>query len=76
MPIKAPATSISIGRWFNIFVFLLTFQEDLAMEKQNRMLTVEDILSIHRKWITQLFIEHEHTQAEIVDILAERHIFC
>ncbi|KAH9203111.1 hypothetical protein DL95DRAFT_529785 [Leptodontidium sp. 2 PMI_412] len=44
------------------------------MERQSPALTVEDILSIYREWITKLFIEDEHTEAEIVGILRERHL--
>ena len=45
------------------------------MERQSPALTVEDILSLHQEWITKLFIEDEHTEAEIVGILRERHLF-
>jgi len=45
------------------------------MERQSPALTVEDILSIHQEWITKLFIEDEHTEAEIVGILRKRHLF-
>ena len=44
------------------------------MEIQNPALTVEDILSIHREWVTKIFIEDKHTEAEIVGILRKRHL--
>jgi hypothetical protein len=45
------------------------------MEKTSPTLTIEDILSLHREWITRLFIEDEHTEADIVGILGKRNLF-
>jgi hypothetical protein len=58
------------------FFLYLRFLKYLApMEIQSPVLTVEDIVSIHREWITKLFIEDECTEAEIVGILGKRHLF-
>ncbi|KAH9205724.1 hypothetical protein DL95DRAFT_397415, partial [Leptodontidium sp. 2 PMI_412] len=45
------------------------------MEIQSFKITIEDILSIHRQWITKLYIHDNKTEAEIAGILYERHLF-
>jgi hypothetical protein len=44
------------------------------MDIQNVELTVEDILSIHRYWVTKLYVEDHKTDAEIVTLLHERRL--
>lgn len=44
------------------------------MEVENIELTIEDILEVHRGWITQLFVEGQKTDVEIVGLLYERHL--
>jgi hypothetical protein len=41
------------------------------MDIRNVELTVEDILSIHRHWVTKLYVEDNKTEAEIVSLLHE-----
>lgn len=38
-------------------------------------LKIEEVLSIHRQWITKLYIEDSKTEAEIVDLLYEHRFF-
>ncbi|PVH71210.1 hypothetical protein DL98DRAFT_435612 [Cadophora sp. DSE1049] len=45
------------------------------MEIQSFKITIEDILSIHRQWITKLYIHDNKTEAEIAGILSEGHLF-
>ncbi|KAH6667696.1 hypothetical protein B0J14DRAFT_170383 [Halenospora varia] len=45
------------------------------MEIKSLELTIDDILSIHRQWITKLYIHDNKTKAEIAGMLYERHLF-
>lgn len=36
-------------------------------------LTIEDILNVHRRYITKLYVDDRNTDAEIVDLLYGRH---
>jgi hypothetical protein len=47
---------------------------DQQIEMQNLELGIEDILSLHRQWITKLYIEDKKTEAEIVVTLYERRV--
>lgn len=38
------------------------------------LLTVLDILRIHRDWITMLFVEQRKTEVEIVELLYEHNL--
>jgi len=42
------------------------------MEFQSLELTIEDILNLHRLWITQLYVEENKTEVEIVGLFQER----
>jgi uncharacterized protein YutE (UPF0331/DUF86 family) len=44
------------------------------MEIQNLEWTIEDVLNMHRYWITKLYVEDKKTEEEIVDLLSERRI--
>jgi hypothetical protein len=44
------------------------------MEFQSLELTVEDLLNLHRYWITQLFVQDRKTEEEIVNLLNEGNI--
>jgi hypothetical protein len=44
------------------------------MEFQSLEFTVEDILLMHRDWITKLYVEERKTEVEIVEQLYERHL--
>jgi hypothetical protein len=57
------------------FLLLCVSARNLAMEITSPALTIEDILSIHREWITKLLTEDEHTEAEILGILGKRNLF-
>jgi hypothetical protein len=41
------------------------------MEFDSLELTVEDILNLHRAWITQLYVQDQKTEVEIVSLLNE-----
>jgi len=45
------------------------------METEGLEFTVEDILQCHRGWITDLYINEEKTEVEIVELLHERRLF-
>ncbi len=45
------------------------------MDFENLELTVEDMLQLHREWITKLYVEEGKTEMEIVELLQERHLF-
>ncbi len=44
------------------------------MDFQSVELTVEDILAMHRLWITKLYVEDKKTEADIVQELYERQL--
>jgi len=44
------------------------------MEIQNQEWTVEEVLSMHRYWITKLYVEDKRTEEEIVGLLYERRV--
>ncbi|TVY25232.1 hypothetical protein LHYA1_G006513 [Lachnellula hyalina] len=44
------------------------------MDTQHSELSIEDVLSIHRHWITKLYIEDHMNEQEIVDLLYERRL--
>jgi hypothetical protein len=44
------------------------------MDFQNPELTVEDILNLHRGWITELYVQDRKTEVEIVSLLCERRL--
>jgi hypothetical protein len=44
------------------------------MEIRSLELTIEDILLIHRQWITKLYAEDNKTEAEIVGMLHRRRL--
>lgn len=46
----------------------------MSMEGQAVELTTEDILRMHRHWITMLFVDDKKTEVEIVELLYERHL--
>ena len=46
----------------------------MATEIPEVELTVEDILNIHRFYITQLYVDERKTEAEIVNLLLERRL--
>jgi hypothetical protein len=45
------------------------------MEPQSLEFTVEDILQSHRCWITELYLNDQKTEEEIVELLHERRVF-
>lgn len=44
------------------------------MDIRNVELSVEDILSIHRHWITKLYLDDHKSEMEIVEMLYERRL--
>jgi hypothetical protein len=44
------------------------------MEVETFEITIEDILNMHRGWITQTFVQDRKTEVEIVQILQERQL--
>jgi hypothetical protein len=46
----------------------------IPLEIQNVELSIDDILSLHRHWITKLYIEERKSEEEIVDALYERRL--
>lgn len=42
------------------------------MELETYEITLEDILTIHRDWITQLRVQDRKSEVEIVQVLQER----
>ena len=46
----------------------------MSQDTQPIELTVEELLRLHRNWITMLLIEQRKTEAEIVELLYERNI--
>jgi len=46
----------------------------LHMELQSEELSIDDILSLHRHWITKLYVEDRKSEEEIVDALYERRL--
>lgn len=46
----------------------------IPLEIQNVELSLDDILSLHRHWITKLYVEERKTEEEIVGALYERRL--
>jgi hypothetical protein len=44
------------------------------MEVESLELTLEDVLRLHRGWITKLFVDDRKTDVEIVELLYECHL--
>lgn len=44
------------------------------MEVESLEFTLEDILHLHRGWITKVFLEERKTEVEIVELLYEHHL--
>ena len=44
------------------------------MEGESFDLTIEDVLGLHRGWITKLFVDDLKTEVEIVELLYERRL--
>lgn len=47
----------------------------MAMEVETLELTIEDIVRLHRGYITDLFVEDKKTEVEIVQLLYEHRLF-
>jgi len=45
----------------------------MVMEIETYELTIDDILALHRSWITDLFVIEGKTEVEIVELLYDRH---
>ena len=50
-------------------------QRIVIMEFQNLELTLEDMLQLHREWISKLYVEDMRSESEIVELLHERRLF-
>ena len=46
----------------------------MSMEIQQIELSVEDILNMHKSWISKLFVEDNRSEVEIVQELQEHHL--
>ena len=46
----------------------------MAMEIETFEFTIEDILSMHRWWISKLFIDDKKSEVEIMELLSERRL--
>ena len=44
------------------------------MEVESLELTVDDVLRLHRGWITKLFVNDRKSEVEIVELLYGRHL--
>ena len=45
------------------------------MEFHTLELTIEDMLQLHRGWISKLYLEERKTEMEILELLQERRLF-
>jgi hypothetical protein len=46
----------------------------MAMELEASEFTIEEILCMHRGWITKLFVDDKKSEVEIVELLYERRL--
>ena len=46
----------------------------MSMEIQSFELSTENVLRLHRHWITTLYVHQRKTEVEIIDLLYERNL--
>lgn len=60
-------------RPFGIFTLQPKYPK-LTMEIETYELTIDDVLALHRSWITDLFLIERKSEVEIVELLYNRQL--